>query len=295
MVRASALLVRTVGGVAATARAVEARARRVGTSRRGGLGAPDAGAAAAVIGPRQLARARAGQVAAANVGREVLVGHQPPRGREGKATVGKLVVGVAHGLPVALDAFLDPLVPHLLHAAEELVANSLVRRNDAVVPCPPRAAAPAAAGVLCVGRAVAERVMSPSAPTAARDVLEEVTKGLLARALVGTCGLLERQQPCGHVGVVGAVGELECTRAVLVYARHAFGVQLLELAGGEGGGAGDQVVARQAIDESTAPGGKVRRSRVVDAHRVDDMQRGLRHPNGPRTASAKFGGGYIDR
>ena len=86
--------------------------------------------------------------------------------------------------------------------------------------------------------------MGPSAPTAALDVLEEVTKGLLARALVGAGGLLEWQQPCGHVGVVSAVGELERAGAVLVDAHHALGVQLLELADGEGGGAGDELVAR---------------------------------------------------
>eukprot|EP00964_Phaeocystis_antarctica_P092966 scaffold59887_cov42-Phaeocystis_antarctica.AAC.3 len=114
----------------------------------GGVRARDAGAAAAVIVPRRLARARAGQVAAPDVGRKVLVGHQPPRGREGKAAVGHLEVGAAHGLPVALLACRYPLVPHPLQAVKELVAHSLVRRNDAVAAA--RAAAPAAAAVLRV-------------------------------------------------------------------------------------------------------------------------------------------------
>jgi hypothetical protein len=242
----------------------------VGTSRQGGVRARDAGAAAAVIGPRQLAGARAAHVAVFDVARKVLVGHQPSRGREGKAAVGHLVVGVAHGVPVALDAFRDPLVPHLLQAAEELVAHSLVRRNNAIAV--ERAAAPTAAAVLCpaaLRRAGARRVVAPGAPTAALNVLDKVTQGLLARALVGASGFLEWLQAFGHVGVVRAVGELECAGAVLVDARHALGVQLLELAGGEGGGAGDEAVARQAVDESAALCGVVRRSRVVDAHRVD--------------------------
>ena len=248
VVCAGAKLLATAGVVAATACAPKAPAFHVvGTSRQGGVGARDAGAAAAVIGPRRLAGARARHVAALDFARKVLVGHQPSRAREGKAAVGHSVVGAAHGLPVAFLAWRDPLVPHALQAAEEAVAHTLVRRNNAVVPRAPRAAARSAAAVLsraALGRAVERRVVGPSAPTAALDVLEEVTKGLLARALVGAGGLLEWQQPCGHVGVVSAVGELERAGAVLVDAHHALGVQLLELADGEGGGAGDELVAR---------------------------------------------------
>ena len=237
MVRAGASLVSTAG-VAATAWAPPRCRHVVGTSRQGGVGARDAGAAAAVIGPRRLAGARAAHVAALEVARKVLVGHQPSRAREGKAAVGHSVVGAAHGLPVALLAWQDPLVPHVLQAAEEVVAHTLVRRNNAV-----RSAA-AVLSRAALERAVERRVVGPSAPTAALNVLEEVAKGLLARALVGAGGLLEWQQPCSHVGVVGVVGKLECTGAVLVDARHALGVQLLELADGEGGGAGDEFVAR---------------------------------------------------
>ena len=61
------------------------------------------------------------------------------------------------------------------------------------------------------------------------------------------------------------------------------GAQLLKLAGGEGGGAGDEVVARQVVDESAALGGVVRRRRVVDAHRVD--ARAVRRPQGARSRS----------
>ena len=62
------------------------------------------------------------------------------------------------------------------------------------------------------------------------------------------------------------------------------GAQLLKLAGGEGGGAGDQAVARgQAVDESAVLCGVVRRSRVVDAHRVD--ARTVRCPQGARSRS----------
>ena len=171
MVRAGASLVSTAG-VAATAWAPPRCRHVVGTSRQGGVGARDAGAAAAVIGPRRLAGARAAHVAALEVARKVLVGHQPSRGGEGKAAVGHSEVGVAHGLPVALLACLDPLVPHLLQAAEELVAHTFVRRNGAAVA--ERAAAPGAAAVLgyaTLPRAVERRVVGPSAPTAALDVL----------------------------------------------------------------------------------------------------------------------------
>ena len=79
-------------------------------------------------------------------------------------------------------------------------------------------------------------------------------KSLLARALVRTCGLLEwLQQPCGTLESSVSSENLSAPE------RHAFGVQLLELAGGEGGGAGDEVVSRQAVEESAVSGGKVRR------------------------------------
>ena len=195
--------------------------------------------------------------------------------------MGHVVFGVAHGLPVALLTWRNPLVPHLLQAVEELVAHILVRRKSLILT--ERAAAPRAAAVLCVAalpRAGARRVVGPSAPTAVLNVVEEVTQGLLARALVGAGGFREGLQPPrrDHVGVVSAIGELECAGAVLVDARHALGVQLLELADGEGGGAGDEVDVRQALDESAPLRGVVRIRRVVDAHCVD--ARAVRCPQG---------------